>query len=197
MLQCVQICVNMLQLAAFLEDNLALLGNLQSAGSLDILLKVGFTLWVWSHAYQSTMPHCSTIMHRYAAYILPAGYVWTCHKLLESFGHRAFGPTLWNKLPANIRVNGNHPQSKKHLKTFLCVFVLLWYCILMIDYLLSISYYCISNYNGVSIFFYLYKCSFSLYLFSIMIILKYQSISVIFMFVHIHKRDISTGFDAV
>ena len=41
---------------------------------------------------------------------------------LERFGRRAFacaGPTLWNKLPANIRGNGNHPQFKKLLKTFL------------------------------------------------------------------------------
>ena len=34
---------------------------------------------------------------------------------LERFGRRAFacaGPTLWNNLPTNLRVNGNHTQSR-------------------------------------------------------------------------------------
>ena len=39
---------------------------------------------------------------------------------LECFGRRAFaGPTRWNKLPTNLRVNGNHTQFKKLLKTYL------------------------------------------------------------------------------
>ena len=41
---------------------------------------------------------------------------------LERFGRRAFacaGPTLWNKLPRNMRDNGNLVQFKKELKTFL------------------------------------------------------------------------------
>ena len=41
---------------------------------------------------------------------------------LERFGRRAFacaGPTLWNKLPRNIRDNRNLVQYKKELKTFL------------------------------------------------------------------------------
>ena len=41
---------------------------------------------------------------------------------LERFGRRAFacaGPTLWNKLPRNMRNNGNLVQFKKELKTFL------------------------------------------------------------------------------
>ena len=41
---------------------------------------------------------------------------------LERFGRRAFacaGPTLWNKLPRNIRDNSNITQFKKQLKTFL------------------------------------------------------------------------------
>ena len=41
---------------------------------------------------------------------------------LERFGHRAFacaGPTLWNKLPRNIRENSNITQFKKQLKTLL------------------------------------------------------------------------------
>ena len=40
---------------------------------------------------------------------------------LEHFGRRAFacaGPTLWNKLPRNMRDNGNLAQFKKQLKTF-------------------------------------------------------------------------------
>ena len=40
---------------------------------------------------------------------------------LECFGRRAFacaGPTLWNKLPRNIRDNSNITQFKKQLKTF-------------------------------------------------------------------------------
>ena len=40
---------------------------------------------------------------------------------LERFGRRAFvcaGPTLWNKLPRNMRDNGNLVQFKKELKTF-------------------------------------------------------------------------------
>ena len=39
---------------------------------------------------------------------------------LERFGRRAFacaGPTLWNNLPTNLRVNDNHTQFKKLLKT--------------------------------------------------------------------------------
>ena len=47
---------------------------------------------------------------------------------LERFGRRAFacagrerfGPTLWNNLPTNIRVNDNHTQFKKLLKSYLC-----------------------------------------------------------------------------
>ena len=42
---------------------------------------------------------------------------------LERFGRRAFacaGPTLWNKLPRNIRDNSNITQFKKQLKTLLC-----------------------------------------------------------------------------
>ena len=41
---------------------------------------------------------------------------------LERFGRRAFacaGPTLWNKLPRNMRNNGNLVQFKKELNTFL------------------------------------------------------------------------------
>ena len=41
---------------------------------------------------------------------------------LGRFGRRAFacaGPTLWNNLPTNLRVNGNHTQFKKLLKTYL------------------------------------------------------------------------------
>ena len=41
---------------------------------------------------------------------------------LERFGHHTFacvGPTLWNKLPRNLRDNGNLVQFKKQLKTFL------------------------------------------------------------------------------
>ena len=41
---------------------------------------------------------------------------------LERFGRRAFacaGPTLWNKLPRNMRDNGNLAQFKKQLKIFL------------------------------------------------------------------------------
>ncbi|KAK2185053.1 hypothetical protein NP493_246g00046 [Ridgeia piscesae] len=41
---------------------------------------------------------------------------------LERFGRRAFagaGPTLWNKLPMNMRDNGNLGQFKKQFKTFL------------------------------------------------------------------------------
>ena len=41
---------------------------------------------------------------------------------LERFGCRAFacaGPTLWNKLPRNIRDNSNITQFKKQLKTLL------------------------------------------------------------------------------
>ena len=41
---------------------------------------------------------------------------------LERFGRRAFacaGPTLWNNLPTNLRVNDNHTQFKKLLKTYL------------------------------------------------------------------------------
>ena len=41
---------------------------------------------------------------------------------LECFGRRAFvcaGPTLWNKLPRNMRDNGNLVHFKKELKTFL------------------------------------------------------------------------------
>ena len=41
---------------------------------------------------------------------------------LERFGRRAFacaGPTLWNKLPRNIRDNSNITQFKKQLKTLL------------------------------------------------------------------------------
>ena len=41
---------------------------------------------------------------------------------LERFGRRAFacaGPTLWNNLPISLRVNGNHTQFKKLLKTYL------------------------------------------------------------------------------
>ena len=40
----------------------------------------------------------------------------------ERFGRRAFacaGPTLWNKLPRNMRDNGNLAQFKRQLKTFL------------------------------------------------------------------------------
>ena len=39
---------------------------------------------------------------------------------LERFGPIAFAyasPTLWNNLPINLRVNGNHTQFKKLLKT--------------------------------------------------------------------------------
>ena len=42
---------------------------------------------------------------------------------LERFGRRAFacaGPTLWNNLPTKLRVNDNHTQFKKLLKT--CLF---------------------------------------------------------------------------
>ena len=41
---------------------------------------------------------------------------------LERFGRRAFacaGPTLWNKLPRNMRDNGSLGQFKKQLKTVL------------------------------------------------------------------------------
>ena len=41
---------------------------------------------------------------------------------LERFGRRAFacaGPTLWNNLPTKLRVNDNHTQFKKLLKTSL------------------------------------------------------------------------------
>ena len=41
---------------------------------------------------------------------------------LERFGRRAFpcaGPTLWHKLPRNVRDNGNLAQFTKQLKTFL------------------------------------------------------------------------------
>ena len=41
---------------------------------------------------------------------------------LERFGRRAFacaGPTVWNKLPRNIRENSNITQFKKQLKTLL------------------------------------------------------------------------------
>ena len=37
---------------------------------------------------------------------------------LERFGRRAFacaGPTLWNNLPTNLRVNDNHTQFKKQI----------------------------------------------------------------------------------
>ena len=40
---------------------------------------------------------------------------------LERFGRRAFAcawPTLWNNLPISLRVNGNHTQFKKLLKTY-------------------------------------------------------------------------------
>ena len=50
---------------------------------------------------------------------LPYRFTSTCHD--EHFDRRAFacaGPTLWNKLPANIRGNGNHPQFKKLLENF-------------------------------------------------------------------------------
>ena len=38
---------------------------------------------------------------------------------LERFGRRAFACTLWNKLPRNMRDNGNLVQFKKELTTFL------------------------------------------------------------------------------
>ena len=41
---------------------------------------------------------------------------------LERFGRRAFactGPTLWNKLPRDMRDNSNLAQFKKQVKTFL------------------------------------------------------------------------------
>ena len=45
---------------------------------------------------------------------------------LERFGRRAFscaGPTLWNKLPRNMRDNGNLGQLKKHFKDILILYI--------------------------------------------------------------------------
>ena len=71
---------------------------------------------------------------------------------LERFGRRAFafgGPTLWSKLPPNLRVNGNHIQFKKLLKIYLVSTVcrlLKWHVWLFINYLSS------RYFNGIIVF---------------------------------------------
>ena len=49
-------------------------------------------------------------------------YIYVYNIYIQRFGRRAFafaGPTLWKKLPRNMRDNGNLVQFKKELKTFL------------------------------------------------------------------------------
>ena len=50
---------------------------------------------------------------------------------LERFGRRAFacaGPTLWNNLPTNLRVNDNHTQFKKLFKDLSIFHLMCLYC---------------------------------------------------------------------
>ena len=65
------------------------------------------------------MPHVpvsyTTGGGKWAQYTLPDGHRDEIVNL-ERFGRRAFacaGPTLWNKLPRNMRDNGNLAQFKK------------------------------------------------------------------------------------
>ena len=94
---------------------------------------------------------------------------------LERFGRRAFacaGPTLWN----NLRVNDNHTQFKKLLKTYLSIFHLMClYCrdILFSDRLPLIFLFYLRCFNGtymliefLSIFRYIFCFVFIFYIIS-------------------------------
>ena len=94
----------------------------------DRLFNVDLRLYLCTGPY--TMARRSILRHCYAATHLPvrcalqAGYCQRCPDRvnLERFGRRAFAcaePTLWNKLPRNIRDNSNITQFKKQLKTLL------------------------------------------------------------------------------
>ena len=95
---------------------------------LPIKRRIEYKILVLVHKalYGGTPEYLAALLHQYAPRCClrsAGGLLLDVPRVnLERFGRRAFacaGPTLWNKLPANIRGNGNHPQFKKLLKTFL------------------------------------------------------------------------------
>ena len=95
---------------------------------LPIKRRIEYKILVLVHKafYEGTPKYLAALRHQYAprrGLRSAGGLLLDVPRVnLERFGRRAFacaGPTLWNKLPANIRGNGNHPQFKKLLKTFL------------------------------------------------------------------------------
>ena len=95
---------------------------------LPIKRRIEYKILVLVHKalYYGTPEYLAALLHKYAprrCLRSAGGLLLDVPRVnLERFGRRAFacaGPTLWNKLPANIRENGNHPQFKKLLKTFL------------------------------------------------------------------------------
>ncbi|KAI0237856.1 Acyl-coenzyme A synthetase ACSM3, mitochondrial [Lamellibrachia satsuma] len=95
---------------------------------LPIKRRIGYKILVLVHKalYEGTPEYLAALLHQFAPRrcLRSAGGLLldVPRVILERIGRRAFacaGLTLWNKLPANIRGNGNHPQFKKLLKTFL------------------------------------------------------------------------------
>ena len=94
---------------------------------LPIKRRIEYKILVLVHKalYEGTPEYLVALLHQYAprrCLRSAGGLLLDVPRVnLERFGRRAFacaGPTLWNKLSANIRGNGNHPQFKKLLKTF-------------------------------------------------------------------------------
>ena len=94
---------------------------------LPIKRRIEYKILVLVHKalYEGTPEYLVALLHQYAprrGLRSAGGLLLDVPRVnLERFGRRAFacaGPTLWNKLPAKIRGNCNHPQFKKLLKTF-------------------------------------------------------------------------------
>ena len=90
---------------------------------LPIKRRIEYKILILVHKalYEGTPEYLAALLHQYA----PRCCLRSAGGLLldvPRVSRRAFacaGPTPWNKLPANICGNGNHPQFKKLLKTFL------------------------------------------------------------------------------
>ena len=93
---------------------------------LPVRKRIEYKLLVHSALYDGTPEYLAALLLQHAprrSLRSAGGLLLEVPKVnLERFGRRAFacaGPTLWNKLPRNMRDNGNLVHFKKELKTFL------------------------------------------------------------------------------
>ena len=107
-------------------DRQSMITILRQLHWLPVRKRIDFKLLVHRAIYNGTPEYLAALLRRHTpprSLRSAGGLLLEVPKVnLERFGRRAFacaGPTLWNKLPRNIRDNSNITQFKKQLKTLL------------------------------------------------------------------------------